>query len=307
MSEQTLKKILITLGVLVALWGVSSLMSGGDDSGASDAAGGVASALDGLDGSTVEAVQIDGPLANLSLVREGGAWTVNGFRADSSAVDRLWEALTDAEVGRVVATNPANHERMGVSADSAWTLSVTRAGGATSTVLIGKSGPTFPSAYARVADDDDVVVVSGDLRAAVARGVVQWRDKTVLQADTAAIARVVVEMEGETLALERPEDVWMVDGEVAAAVAVGNLMSELNRLVASGFVEDGPVAEGDLRRVTAFSGAGDLLLTVEISGTGSTRHARVPDNAVVFEIPVWRVDRFAPSRDTLLPAEDSGG
>ena len=307
MSEQTLKKILITLGVLVALWGLSALMSGGSDGGSSAAAGGVATALDGLDGSTIDAVQISGPLANLSLAREGGAWTVNGFAADSTAMGRLWDALADAEVGRVVATNPANHDRMGVSVDSAWTLEVTRAAGGTSTVLLGNTGPMFPSAYARVADDDVVVVVSGDLRAAVTRGLVQWRDKTVLVADTAAITRMVINADGEALTLERPDDVWMVYGEVAAAAAVANVLSELSRLVAIGFMEDGSAPEDDPRRVTAFNATGDTIVTVMVSGTGSTRYVQVPDSDTVFEMPGWRVDRLAPSRETLLPVEDSGG
>ena len=168
MSEQTLKRILVTLGVLVLLWGISSLLSGRGGGGTSRADDGVAAALEGLDGTNVESVHIDGPLATLTLERSAGAWTVNGYPADSSAVSRLWDALEGSEVGGVVATNPANHERMGVSPDSAWTVELTRAGGGTSSVLIGKNGPTYPSTYARLPDQDAVVVVSGDLQ--VGRG-----------------------------------------------------------------------------------------------------------------------------------------
>lgn len=307
MSEQNLKKILVALGVLVGLWVVSALVSGSDSDASPPADGGVAAALDGLDATSIDAVSIDGPLADVSLARDDGVWTVNGFAADSSALDRLWDALASAEVGRVVATNPANHERMGVSADSAWTLGVSRSGGGTSTILLGKSGPRFPSAYARVPDDDLVVVVSGDLRSAVARGTIQWRDKTILRADTAAIARILIESESGTSILTRPESVWMVDGEVAAASAVTNLSSELAHLMASGFAADGAAADGDPRRITALGAGGDTVVTVGISGTGSTRHVRVPGRDIVYEIPVWRVDRLAPSRETLLPAEDAGG
>ena len=306
MSEQTLKKIFATLGVLVVLWGLSSLLSGRGSGGSSTSDGGVATALAGLDGTSVESVRIDGPLATLTLERDAGAWTVEGYPADSAAVERLWDALADSKVSGVVASNPANHERMGVSPDSAWTLDLTRAGGEVSSILIGKSGPTYPSAYARLSGEDAVVVISGDLRSAVARGLVAWRDKTVLQTDTAAVSRIVVETGGNTHTLERADSVWTVDGQVASTTAVGSLVRELNLLVATGFVEDGPPNEGDPRRVTALSAAGDTLMTVLLTGTGDPRHARVPDSDIVFEIPVWRVDRIAPSLETLLAEEGTG-
>ena len=306
MSEQTLKRILVTLGALVVLWGISSLLSGRGGGGTSRADDGVAAALEGLDGTNVESVHINGPLATLTLERSAGAWTVNGYPADSSAVSRLWDALEGSEVGGVVATNPANHERMGVSADSAWTVELTRAGGRTSSVLIGKNGPTYPSTYARLPDQDVVVVVSGDLRSAVARGLVAWRDKTVLRTDTAAVARVVIEAEGGSHTLERPDSVWMVSGEVAAAIAVGSLMRELNLLVATGFLEDGAAAEESPMRVTALNASGDTLSTVLLTGEESTRHARVPGNEVVFEIPSWRVERIVPDLEKLLPEEPGG-
>jgi hypothetical protein len=305
MSEKSLKKILVTLAVLVALWGVSSLLSG-RGGGSSAADGGVAAALDGLDGTNVESVHIEGPLATLTLERSGGTWTANGYAADSVAVGRLWDALAGSEVSGVVATNPANHARMGVSADSAWAVRLTRSEGGTSSLLIGKNGPTYPSTYARLPDRDIVVVVSGDLRSALARGIVAWRDKTIVRTDTAAVTRVIIAGDVGSTTLERPDGVWMVNGEVAAAVAVGNLMRELNLLVATGFAEQGQAAEGDPRRVTALNASGDTLMTMRISGTESTRHAQVPGSDVVFELPVWRVDRIAPSLETLLPTEDGG-
>ena len=307
MSKRALKRILVTLVVLVGLWGLSSLASSRRGASPPATGGGVAAALEGLEGANVESVRLDGPLATLTLERSGGAWTVNGYPADSVALDRLWNALENAEVGGLVATNPANHGRMGVSSDSAWAVEVTRTGGAVSTVLVGNSGPTFPSAYARLPGHDSVVVVGGDLRSAVARGLVAWRDKTVLRTDTAALARIVIEADDGTHALERPDSLWTVNGEEADALAVGNLVRELNRLVATGFAEDlDDEAEADPRRVTAFDAAGDTLATVEIAGTGSTLQARVPGDDVVYEVPEWRVNRIVPTLETLLPPGDEG-
>ena len=118
--------------------------------------------------------------------------------------------------------------------------------------------------------------------------------------------RIVVEGSEGSHALERPDSVWMVNGEVAAAMAVGNLLRELNLLVATGFVEDSPATEENPVRVTALGSAGDTLSTVLLTGEESTRQARVPGSDVVFEIPSWRVARIAPDMETLLPDESGG-
>ena len=168
MSERTLKAIFGTLGVLVALWLASTLLSGpgGAGSGPDD---GVSSLLDDLDATTVSAVRIAGPTETVSLQRTGDAWTVNGHPADSAVVARFWSGVTEAEVGGVAANNPKNHDRMGVSADSARTVHFTLADGGTASLLVGKGGPVFPSGYVRLPDENAVVVpgptafVRGDL------------------------------------------------------------------------------------------------------------------------------------------------
>ena len=57
MSEQSLKKILVALAVLVGLWGITSLLPGRNGGGSPTADGGLAAALEGLEGgSAVEAL-----------------------------------------------------------------------------------------------------------------------------------------------------------------------------------------------------------------------------------------------------------
>ena len=82
MSEQTLKRILGVLGVLVLLWIGSVLLSGRSGGSASD--GGIASLLERLNESTVTGIRIANPDLTVSLQRSGDAWTVNGNVADSS-------------------------------------------------------------------------------------------------------------------------------------------------------------------------------------------------------------------------------
>ena len=304
MSGRTLEGILGVLAILVILWSGSVLFSGrsGSESGPD---GGVASLLAGLDDTTVNAIRIRRPDQTVSLRRSGDAWTVNGKVADSLAVRRFWSALAEAEVGRVVANNPRNHERMGLSADSAWTVDFTLADGAMASVLVGKAGPIFPSGYARLPDQDAVVVVSGDLRATLNNSLTDWRDKTILRVDTAAVARLVLETDEGTHLVARSDTTWSVDGGPANANTIRSLLDELANFVAIGFVEEGEVFQENARRVIALGAAQDTLGAVVITGEAGIRHARTPGNDVVFEVASFRADRITPDIEDLQ-ADGSG-
>jgi hypothetical protein len=304
-SEQTLKRILGALGILVVTWLISSLLSGRGGAEAT-ADGGIAALLERLDETTVSAVRIVRPGQTVSLQRSGNAWTVNGNVADSSAVSRIWNALAEAEVGGVVANNPRNHERMGLSADSAWTVDFTLADGGMASVLLGKVGPIFPSGYVRLPDQDAVVVVSGDFRSTLIQSVTDWRDKTILRVDTAEVVRVVLETDEGTHVAERNDSTWSIDGGPANAGRIRSLLDELANFVAVGFVEDGEVFQENARRVIALGAQQDTLGAVVITGEAGTRHARTPGNDVVFEVASFRADRITPDIENLRPA-DAGG
>lgn len=298
MSERTLRTIFGALGVLVALWLASTLLSGPGGAGSGPDRG-VSSLLDDLDATTVSAVRIAGPTETVSLQRTGDAWTVNGHPADSAVVARFWSGVTEAEVGGVAAINPKNHDRMGVSADSARTVHFTLADGGTASLLVGKGGPIFPSGYVRLPDENAVVVVSGDLRPIVILGLTEWRDKTILRVDTAAVVRIVWETSEGTHVAERSDSTWSVDGGPANTNTIRTVLTEFTNLVATGFVEEGDVYQESGKRVIALGAAGDTLGTVAITGEGTPRHARTPGNAVVFEIPSFRAERIAPDIESL--------
>jgi hypothetical protein len=306
MSEQTLKRIFGAFAVLVVLWGISAVFSSRGGRGPSGGAD-VAAVFEGLDATTVEAVEIDGPTHTLVLERRAGVWMTGPYPADSSALDRFWRALSQAQVDRLVASNPASHARLGLSPDSARTLRLTRSDGGTSTLLVGKSGPTFPSTFVRLPDQDDVVVISQDLRTPLTRTPANWRDKTVVRIDTSAVARVVIERDGNSYTVERGDSTWVVDGEATPRTATTGLMQELTRFVANGFLEDGSASELDPKRVTALDANGDTLATVLFTGEEAPLHARIPGSDLIFEVSDFQVQRIAPELATLRPEEDPGG
>jgi hypothetical protein len=305
MSEQTLKRILGVLGVLVLLW-IGSVLLSGRSGGGSAPDGGIATLLERLNESTVTAIRIANPDLTVSLQRSGDGWTVNGNVADSSAMTRLWSAFAEADVGGVTANNPSNHERLGVSVDVARTVDFTLADDGTATVLLGNPGPITPSGFVRLPDQDAVVVVSGDLRPTLVQTVTDWRDKTILRVDTAAVVRVVLETEAGSHVAARSDTTWSVDGEPADATTMRLLLGELANFVGVGFVEGREAYQDNETRVIALGEGQDTLGVVLVTGEAGSRHARTPGSDIVFEVAGFRADRIAPNIERLRPADPSG-
>jgi len=318
MSEKTLRIIVGAAVLLIVAYALTAMFSGSASADRGDAGRALVRALagarDGLAG-----VRIVGPEPgdSVELVRgDDGVWTVNGKPVDPAAVTRLENALESARVGHLAASNPDNHARLGVAADSTWRLELRRAGREEPVrLLLGRNGPSYPSVYARLPDSDDVYVLSGDLVTAVRRPADEWRDRVVLETDTAAVRRVVVTRDEETYTLERGDSArWTVDGEPADSGAVADLLHELARLEAQAFAAD-TVALGDdiARSVLALGEAGDTLALVRIAATEQTwtwragAAGKAAARALgddVFELPGWRVDRITPEKGKVV---GSGG
>lgn len=299
MTERTLKRLVGALAIVVGLWLLAELLSGG--SGAISASGEIARVFDGVDAESLEAVRMQRGDTTISLERDGERWTVNGFPADSGAVQRLLDEVPGLRVGELVAANPANHPRMGVSDDSAVVVELV-VGGDARTILVGDAGRRFGTSYVRAPDADDVYLLEGDLRAHARRGLDQWRNRTMVAIDSAAVARVEVEKDGEAYALVRGDSAWTFEsGDAVEAAAVRGVLAELARLVASGFVAEGDSIAALPRssRTVAYDDAGQVLAEVTIGeGTGE-RWARTSGDEYVYRVSTFRADRVAPPREDV--------
>lgn len=301
MSDRTLKLLVGALAVAVALWAVASLISGGG--GAIGATGEAARFFEGVDSSSIESLRMDGPTGAVELTRAAGGWRVNGWEAGPSTVDRFLTALAEAEIGDLAATNPANHARMGVSADSAVTLEL-RTDGGSRTLLVGDQGPRFGTAYGRLPDRDEVYVIEGDIRGHVRRGVDEWRDTEILAVDTASVARVEIERDGDAYALVRGDSVWTFEGgDPVDPLQARNVLTELASMIAAGFLTEGDsiyrLPQGGSS--IAYAADGSVLAEVTVGTGDGERWVRAAGDSVVYRLSTFRVGRLVPTRETLAP------
>lgn len=298
MSEKTLQRLVAAVAGLIAAYGVAYLFGllGGREVETE-----MGAMLSGLAPADIQEVRIVGPHDTLRLERAGAAtWTVNGFAADSAAVERLWSSLTATRVAQLVAENAANHARMGVTTDSAASVEFQTAGGSAARLLVGNSGPMFPSLYARLPADDRVYLLTGNLRSQVMWSLAEWRDKTIVRVDTARVQEIGVQRDGRPYVIRRAEEGWTVDGGPANGGPVRTLLQELAHVQASGFLADTASLGDSPRTVLVLGAANDTLAHLTVgSPDGINFRLRAGARPEVYDLPGWRADQIAPPRTSV--------
>jgi hypothetical protein len=300
MSERALKALVVAVAGLGLIWLAVSFLPGGGG-GPTGPSGTLATFFDGVTPEAVSNLRIQGPEGSeeVGLRREGGEWKVNGFRADSATVARFWEAIESAEVGDLVASNPANHARMGVSPDSAWRMELELAGGPRS-ILVGSPGSRYGTAFVRLPEEDQVYLLTGNLRSQVARPLDDWRNKRVASVDTTAVWRIEVEREEDGFSLERADSLWALgDGGDANPSSVRGILGEMARLDATGFHEEGDSLPSLEATVRAVGQGGEVYLTLEIGSGEGDRWARAEGDSIIYRLPSWRVSRILPDLESV--------
>ncbi len=304
MSKQTLDKIIKLFLGATLLWVLLSLFNNRDqDSNAVNNS--IKEVFADFDSTTIKSLKItspDGGITELTFLSD--TWEVNGYSSEATSLRKLWDAIDENDVGNVVANNAENHRRMGLSLDSTWALEIIDTDNHQSTILVGNSGPIFPSVFTRLLDQNEVVVVSGTLRSAVTQSLTEWRNKTITTTDTAAVKSILLEYGNEPYRLERSDTTWVMDGETVDAAAMIGITAELSHLEATGFLtENQTPSDLNRRRIVAMDDSGKILNQLVLSGEGTTRHVQSLNNDVIFEVPSWKFSRIVP--DIFMLIQDS--
>lgn len=301
MSEKTLRVLVVGAILLVAAWAVSALVGRG--SGGAGAHSPLQAALGRARQATVASVDLMRSTDTLALRRSEGAWTVNGHTTDTSTVRGFWTAVDSARVSELASRNPSHQEEMGVRGPDAVTLVFHRTDGDSVRILLGDSGPYYPSVYARLPGSNDVWLVRGSLRRQASRSLSDWRDRTIVRVDTSAVKAVSVVRKDSGFTLDRRGDsAWVVNGRPADTSAVRSLLGQLADVQASGFASDTVHAGRPDRMVTALGAKGDTLAALRFSERPHEGYwGTVRGRKTLYEVPRYRVERLVPSLSVVRP------
>tara|TARA_B110000116_G_scaffold269345_1_gene285120 strand:- start:13177 stop:14103 length:927 start_codon:yes stop_codon:yes gene_type:complete len=307
MSKQTLNRIMKVFIGATLIWVLLSLLNNQDQDSKS-VSNRIKEVFTDFDSTTVKTLKItspDGGITELTYLTD--TWEVNGYASEEASLRKLWDAIDEDNVGNVVANNAENHRRMGLSLDSTWVLEIINVDNQQSTILVGNSGPTFPSVFTRLVDQNEVVVISGELRSAVTQSLTEWRDKTITTTDTAAVKSILLDYGDETYRLERSDTTWVMNGETLDLAAMIGITAELSNMEASGFLDESQTpSDLNRRRIVAMDESGKLLNQLILSGEGTTRHVQSLNSEVIFEVPSWKFSRIVPEIFMLIQDNPSG-
>ena len=222
---------------------------------------------DGLDlgalvGTDVAYVHIEAPGREpIELERRTDGWTVNGYPALDSLVDATLSRLDTLPPGRLIARNPASHERMDLTEEFAVRVRVGPAGRPDADFLVGGAG--IDGRFVRLPDADAAYVLPRVVMDPLVAPERSWRDFTIVRVDTAALRRVVIRR-GEGVAAELIRRVgeasgWTVgtadgtaaDGAAADTAVMRVYLEALADLQASGFPADSFVYAADFENPLA--------------------------------------------------------
>jgi len=230
---------------------------------------------------------------------------VNGYPADDAAVTDLLAAVGDTLQGELVARSPSSHARLGVDADSGRVVRVLGADGVLAEVIAGKQGKAFGTVYVRRSASDQVYQVRNDLSTVVRRTVIDWRDKTIFQAQPIEIGAVSVTRDGNTYRLER-DPVWtFANGEVADSQGVSRLLGRLTSVVTQGayFATREKADSLDFshpdRRLVVEGLGGDTVLDLSMIGEESRFWVHREGDPSLYQLFEWRANELTPVDSTL--------
>jgi len=299
MSNEQLRRIAIGLVVLIVLWlGLKVIRGQGRD---------VELTLprSSFDPATVDTVILERPADTIRLVKSGTDWTVNGLPASPTGVKEFLAAVTDTgATSELVAESPSSHASLGVDSANARRLVIRRGADTVLSLLVGKRGANWESAYVRRPGMPRVFQVRGRLVEFVERRVDDWRDKRIVHLEPDSLQTVTIAHGPMHYALTRKDSVaWtFASGGATDSARVAAMLGRFRELSANGFARQGQIDSADfaapaLRIDLAPKQGQPTVLLFDSTATGFL--VRRDGSPIVFTLPAYQITELAPADSTL--------
>lgn len=198
-------------------------------------------------GDVTEAVLARKDGGTVHVKREGDAWQVLApvkGRGARGAIEEVVTTVVTAKMDREVASAPASLADFGLDAPAA-EITLTLKDGKTLGLQLGSKNPTGVWVYARERDRPAVFLLGESVLRDATRPVADFRDKTVLAFDRAAVTGLDVVTPEETLALVAQDRRWSLARPVqrpADAETIGEFLEKLAAAQVKEFAAESPAS-----------------------------------------------------------------
>ncbi len=185
------------------------------------------------DSAKVDLLRVEAPDETVELTKEGDKWWLTKplrYPAAERTVQTAIQKLQEMKKLSLITEKADRYNEFQVS-DSGATLITVGQAGKTTTFVLGKSGPSMQTTYARMANSDEVWEIAGNHAGTFKKKAKDWRDKTITDVDMNTINKVVVEYPDQTITATLVDTVWKIDTGKEQFDAEKSLVERLTRMI----------------------------------------------------------------------------
>ena len=302
MTPKQLRQIALALVVLLALWGVSELLSRHSDRTVGQRL------YAPLPESRTDSIVIARETDTVRLAKHPGYWAVNGHRASPLEVEGFFKQLADSTPPEIAGESKAVHERMGLDSIKGRFVRVYSGGKPVIELVVGQRGPDYQSSYVRKPAEDRVYLRLGPFAGYVDRGVDDWREHRMANIPKDSARRVDVTRHARRYSLVRKDGKWQfADGQPADSVLTQRLLNSLSPANATGFASAEEAKKISFQkpdlRVVVIGTHNDTLIHLVADSMPTGYWVRNDSGGPIFRNGVWIADEIAPHDSTLKGRE----
>ncbi len=187
------------------------------------------------DSAKVDLVRIEALDETVELVKEGDKWWMNKpvrYPAAEKNVQTAVQKLKEMKKLAMITEKPDRYADFQVG-DSGATRVTIGQGGKSTTFLIGKTGPSMQTTYARLANSKEVWEIAGNHASTFKKRSKDWRDKTITSVDMSAITKVVIEYPQQTVTAALVDTTWKITSGNQQFDADKSLVERLTRMISN--------------------------------------------------------------------------
>lgn len=189
------------------------------------------------DSASITALKVSSTDGNVELAKEGEKWRLVkplSYPANERNVGQALAKFKEMKKLTLV-TEKADRQKEFQVDDSAGVKVTVTSGGKDESFILGKTGPSGATTYARWAGKNEIWEIGGSSTGTFKRKPKDWRDKTITDVDMASINKVMLESPKLTTTLTLVDTTWKVesgaqkfDGEKANVERVTRLLSKIS-------------------------------------------------------------------------------
>lgn len=224
----------------------------------------------------------------VTLVKDGEVWMVNGVRVDKSEQEKLEQAIANVETGKMVSKTKENWDKYGVT-EGASQVRFMAGEQVVSTQYFGSVGPSYQTVYVRREGDESVYVVNTELDDFLRYDLNRWKNKDLFLFSQEDIQGVTLRIGEERWQFQIQSGDWQwLDGDVWTPVEDGKMdeyMTALLSLRADAIEPDQSLFESADNAIALVSKSGEeYIVSVDKKDEGQV-YARITGQPDLFRLP----------------------